>query len=56
MTKGQAIKFLKSKGIRKGDKYGVGTVPLEQLKFSQIMSIIASLPEEVNTVMSNEVS
>ena len=38
-TKGQMVKELKAKGIRKGEKEGVGVVKLEHLKYYQIANL-----------------
>lgn len=37
-TKGEMIKDLKNWGIRHADKQGVGTVPLEHLKYEDVAS------------------
>lgn len=37
-SKGELIKQLKAKGIRKGDKQG-STVPLEHLKYADVVNL-----------------
>ena len=40
------IKFLKSKGIRRAKKEGVGEVKLEHLKTSQLATLVAEIEKE----------